>query len=426
MWGLVEVIYSPKEKLQILRKQYKISQTELVGDKISRSHLAMIETGKTKLSKRVAQVLVENFNEILKSRGLEDKVTLDYVIEDTKAQITRKRAYYIEILNKGILNDDLICEIENFIKVSDISSKVVLYSKIGDFYFSVNYLKRAFSYYARTFDEALIINDIKILQNIVLKLSNINCKNKDYVNNIALEKAIKDRLANFTFDKVEEIYNNFIVSFTSVGEYDKAINYLDKLLKDITDKEKLYSLELNKAKLLEKKEIYVSAISIYRGMLLKYKEEDKKLLININLMNAYKLKGDLSKVEIYYKKNIVTLKKNSLECLSPRENGQCFYFEMGLASIYLDKNEKAFQFFKKAIEMNIVCDEENLEKLFTNLLKLATRKDFDFIKNIETLYLDNVLEKKMFRIGYLFMNYYRENDFAIDTDRFLNRIMSII
>ena len=42
-------------------------------------------------------------------------------------------------------------------------------------------MKRAFSYYARTFDEALIINDIKILQNIVLKLSNINCKNKDYV-----------------------------------------------------------------------------------------------------------------------------------------------------------------------------------------------------------------------------------------------------
>lgn len=55
-------------------------------------------------------------------------------------------------------------------------------------------------------------------------------------------------------------------------------------------------------------------------------------------------------------------------------------------------------------------DEENLEKLFTNLLKLAAN-DFEFIKSIETLYLDNVLEKRMFKIGYLFMNYYKEKSF---------------
>ena len=304
LWGLVEVIYSPREKLQLLRKHYKISQIELVGDKVSRSHLAMIETGKTKLSKRVAQVLVENFNEILEKRGVGDIITLDYVIEDTKDQITKKRAYYIEVLNKGILNDDLIYEIENFIKVSDISSKVVLYSKIGDFYFAADQLKRAFSYYARTFDEALIINDTKILENIVLKLSSINYRNKDYVNNLALEKAVKERLANFSFGKREYIYNNFIISFTSLQEYDRAISYLDKLLKETEDKEKLFILELKKAKLLEKKDIYISAISIYRGMLLKYQEEDKKLLINIKLMNAYKLKGEHSKVEIYYKKNM--------------------------------------------------------------------------------------------------------------------------
>ena len=46
------MIYSPREKLQLLRKQYKISQMALVGNSISRSHLAMIETGKTKLSKK--------------------------------------------------------------------------------------------------------------------------------------------------------------------------------------------------------------------------------------------------------------------------------------------------------------------------------------------------------------------------------------
>lgn len=74
------MIYSPREKLQILRKQYKISQGELVGDKISRSHLAMIETGKTKLNKHIAQILVENFNKIIEARGIKEKITLDYII----------------------------------------------------------------------------------------------------------------------------------------------------------------------------------------------------------------------------------------------------------------------------------------------------------------------------------------------------------
>lgn len=259
-----------------------------------------------------------------------------------------------------------------------------------------------------------------------LKLSSINYRNKDYVNNLALEKAVKERLANFSFGKREYIYNNFIISFTSLQEYDRAISYLDKLLKETEDKEKLFILELKKAKLLEKKDIYISAISIYRGMLLKYQEEDKKLLINIKLMNAYKLKGEHSKVEIYYKKNMATLKKENISCQAVIENGQCLYFEMGLTSIYLEKNDKAFKFFKKAIETNVVCDEENLEKLFTNLLKLATKNDFEFIKSIETLYLDNVLEKRMFKIGYLFMNYYKENHFSIDADKFLNRLMSVI
>ena len=76
---------------------------------------------------------------------------------------------------------------------------------------------------------------------------------------------------------------------------------------------------------------------------------NKKLLINIKLMNAYKLKGEHSKVEIYYKKNMATLKKENISCQAVIENGQCLYFEMGLTSIYLEKNDKAFKFFKKAI-----------------------------------------------------------------------------
>lgn len=418
------MIYSPREKLQILRKQYKISQLELVGDKISRSHLAMIETGKTKLSKRVAQALVENFNYILQNKGLTEKITLDYLIEDTNMQIKKKRAHYVEALNKGILNEELIHEIENFIKVSDVESKVVLYTKIGDFYFAANHLKRSFGYFSRTFDEALKLNDIRLLENIILKLTSINCMNKDYINNVTIERAVKDKLEKLNFGKKEQIVNNFVNSFSSLGEYDKAISYTDLLLKEINDKESIYKLELNKANFLEKKEIYVSAISIYRGMLLKYKEENKKIVISIKLMNAYKLKGELVKVESYYKKNIVSLKK-----FSEIEESQCLNFEMALASLYLDKNDRALDFFKKVIEnadpLNICIDKVINETLY-NILKLVKKPDYSLVKKIENIYLSQTMDRNDFKIGYLFLNYYRDNEFIADESKFLGRMCSII
>lgn len=418
------MIYSPREKLQILRKQYKISQLELVGDKISRSHLAMIETGKTKLSKRVAQALVDNFNLILEDKGVKEKITLDYLIEDTNVQIMKKRAYYVEALNKGILNEELIHEIENFIKVSDIESKVVLYTKIGDFYYAAGHLKRAFGYFSRTFDEGLKLNDIKLLENIVLKLTQINCINKDYVNNSTIERAVRDKLDKFNLGKKEQIILNFITSFELLEDFDKAVNYTDTLLKELNEKDKIYELELNKAKLLEKKQIYVNAISIYRGMLLKYKDEKQKLKVSIHLMNAYKLKGEISKVESYYRKNISNIKK-----YSDIESAQCLNFEMGETSLYLDKKEKALEFFKKVIdsvEVYSTCTDTIINETMFNILKLVKKSDYNLVKKIESIYLNQGLDLQNYKIGYLFLNYFRDYEFYSDESKFLGRMCSLI
>lgn len=417
------MIYSPREKLQFLRKQYKISQIELVGTSISRSHLAMIETGKTKLSKKVAQSLVENFNNILKNRGIEENISLDFIIEDTSAQIMKKRAYYIEALNKGMLNEELIQEIEDFIKVSDIESKVVLYAKIGDFYFGAGHLKRAFDYYSRTFDEALILDNTKLLENIIYKLTSINCQNGDFINNIPIERTVKYKLSRMRLLKRQEIINNFIQSFASLEEYDKAISYADTLLKHLTDSESLYNAETKKAKFLERKGLVTNAISIYRGMLLRYKDEDKKFMISINLMISYKLKGEFSKVESYYKKNVIALKKYPLI-----EGLEKVYYEMGEVALYLYRVSKAISYFKKVIdeiESNI-CDLELLTNTIYNILKLVKRDDYDFVKKIEDIYFEQNLDKNMLKIGYLFLNYYRYHNFYIDESKFLTRICSIV
>lgn len=420
------MIYSPREKLQLLRKQYKISQLELVMNNISRSHLAMIETGKTKLSKKVAKSLVENFNYILNNKGITESITLEYLIEDTNMQIAKKKSYYIETLNKGILKEELITEIEDFIKVSDDESKVVLYSKIGDMYFAANHLKKAFGYYSRTFDEALIINESGLLENLVLKLATINCKNNDFAINSILERAVKHRLSEFTAVKKELIINKFIISFSHLDENDKGITYIDMLLKETVIPDKIYQLELMKANFFEKKKVYINAISIYRGMLLKYKDERKKLKISINLMNAYKLKGELVKVESYYKKNLASFKKIDLCEEYPHLEEQCLNYEMGLTSMYLEKPDKAIEFFKKVLEPIAPCANEVLAATLYNILKLANKADFDFIKNIENIYFVHILKKDDYKIGYLFLSYYNNYEFNIAKDKFLNRICSIL
>lgn len=422
------MIYSPREKLQILRKQYKISQGELVGDKISRSHLAMIETGKTKLNKHIAQILVENFNKIIEARGIKEKITLDYIIEDENTQITKKRAHYIEVLNKGILNDDLITEIESFVKEADTSSKVVLYNKIGTSYFKQNVYERAFSFFSRTYDEANKIDDIKILENIIQKLSTINCHCDNHSNNLLLEKNKFDLIKDFSDDKVMEIGFNFINSFEVLEEYEKAIDYCELIIKKLKDKNQIFKLDLKKAELFQKKGMFNNSVSIYRGMLLRYKEDDKKLLITLNLMKLYREKGDFKKVETYYKKSLSQLKKefyyNSNE--NNLLNSQCIFFELGTTSLYLEKFSYAFEFFKKSLEANIISNNENLEEVFFNLLKLAKKTDYVYIKTIESEFFDNVSDKKIIKIGYLFINYYKENEFFKDMERFLNRILAVV
>ncbi len=65
-------------------------------------------------------ILVNNFNEILVERGVEERIDLEFILEDEKTQIDKKRAYYLEDLKKGMLTDELITDIEEFIKVADL------------------------------------------------------------------------------------------------------------------------------------------------------------------------------------------------------------------------------------------------------------------------------------------------------------------
>ncbi len=419
------MIFSPRQKLQMLRKEHKISQLELVKEKISRSHLAMIETGKTKLSRKIAMILVDNFNDILIERGVEDRIDLEFILEDEKTQIDKKRAYYLEDLKKGMLTDELITDIEEFIKVADLKSKVLLYTKIADFYYAAGHFRKANTYYQRSFDDLLVYEDIELVANSILKLLTVKLHFKDYTFNVACGRLLKDRLIDFPKGKQLEVIKLLIKSSMEVGYYNFALNYLELLEKETKDKEDLFVIETDKGSCYEGLGQFSSAVSIYRGMLLKYNQSEKKLLVSIRLMNTYKLQEDFKKVEAYFKKNFALLKKLDISLFEKLEISKISY-HMAQSAYYLKKEDKALDFYMRVI--NTFCESNCTYQLLAMemILKLADKTDLEFIKKMEEIYFKTLTQSKSYKLGYLYLEFYQKNRFENERNRFLDKQLNYL
>ncbi len=94
-------LYSPIEKIVKLRKKYKFTQKDLVGEDLARSTLAMIETKKVNLTENVASIIVKNLNDKLIEKGIETRVDLQDIIENKEEQCKRIVDKLIEDLENG-------------------------------------------------------------------------------------------------------------------------------------------------------------------------------------------------------------------------------------------------------------------------------------------------------------------------------------
>ena len=89
---------SPEEKLLRLRKKYKITQGELVGEDITRVFLGMIEIGKRSLTEKTAKLLCKNFHKIFEERGITDRISLADLMKTKEKQA-------IEFLNEMLKSE---------------------------------------------------------------------------------------------------------------------------------------------------------------------------------------------------------------------------------------------------------------------------------------------------------------------------------
>lgn len=153
----MEKILTPNEKLKLIRKKYGLKQYEITDNKIKRNTISMIETGKNNLTIKTAEILVNKINQLLELKGIEDRVSVEYLTEGTDNQIEKIEKNLLEKLNNNPENENLIEEIDYFLlDKKDSKFKFELYVKIADTYYNKQAYFKSIFYYSKIFEYAVV------------------------------------------------------------------------------------------------------------------------------------------------------------------------------------------------------------------------------------------------------------------------------
>ncbi|WP_321330125.1 helix-turn-helix transcriptional regulator [uncultured Ilyobacter sp.] len=415
-------ILSPVEKLITLRKKYKINQKDLAGDQISRSHLAMIETGKNKFNENTAKILVENFNKIFKERNIPETVKLEELMESKKEQIEKLKIDFLKKLEKEDAIEPIISDIESYASEYDIQTKITLYEKIGNIFFEKENFHRAASFYLRILNDLIIIRDSKALGKVSLSLIRIYLQTENFQAAVDLENLIKSEISSFALPEKTILLFNFGCIFDSLKDYNRALEYFNNVEKYISDSDQFFDVKNHQALSFADLGDYDKAISIYRSLMLKYKETSKKLTISDNLMYISKLENNTEKIKFYLRKckNIIS-KENDLNQfrLFALEQAE---FSIAETAALLNKKNESLNFYFKICEDKTQRNVQLKFKAIRAILNMANKKMISKILKLEILYF-KLLERNLeLSIGYEFINFYLRENLKKEQEEFIKKI----
>ena len=414
-------ILSISQKIASLRKKYKISQSELTMDKISRSYLAMIETEKVKLNKTIANLLAENFNIIFKEKGVDRIITPEYLLETKEEQVYKLAKRLSEKLDEENL-EDIIVEIENYAHEYSGEERVILYKKVGDKLLEKENYKRANIYYLRVVNDILKKGDLDLISEFIVHLLKSSEHLDEYIEILSLEGTISKYAEKFIPELQFEIYNSMARIHVKRGDYDSALEYYKILDEMDLDHDEKFNILHSKAFCYENIEEYAKARSIYRGILVRYEDTYRKFLVSLNLMTLSQKEGETEKVKFYFRKNVKFLKELEQEGY-PLDIEK--YYRMARVSLYLNRKKSSKEYLEKTIEKeisNALVEVEYQYFTINNLLGIYSKKDIEKVKSLEEKYFELMKIKKRFEIAYSFISYYENFGIKNQLSDFLDKI----
>ncbi|MEI6857155.1 tetratricopeptide repeat protein [Psychrilyobacter sp.] len=405
---------SPEEKLIKLRKKYKITQKELVGKEISRVFLGMIEVGKRGFTKKTGKILCENMNNILISRGIEDRINFDYLMESKEEQ---SKKYLVE-LTENIDNTSLInslWDVDQAIFELNMTEKRWWDIKIGDILRDTKDRLEARKYYK----DSLIGNlDIKMVKEQILEIARLNYYLNDFKDTILTVNKLKVQILEDKTDLTLKIMYNYAYAFYKEKDYDNALKEFKDLLRRFKDNELEFNIKNMIGVCYEQIGEFNKGIEYYEK-LKKGRKKEEKIIILGNLLSIAIKRDDKNYLNEIYQK----IKQLFLTTL---ESNDIFNFEL---TLILARGAKALGELKesKKYYLQLFSEEEHLNfknksklEAMSELLRILTKEDYLTVKGLELKYFNLIKKEKNCYVILEFINYYQENNYRIDLNSILN------
>lgn len=398
------------EKLKMLRDKYGLNQDEIVGTDVTRNLISQIENGKAKLTRNTAEIIMTHVKEKLEMRNIPLDVDIEYLMESEDIQARKILDEYIEALNTFIENKDngfigTLNEAEEFmLKWNFIDKKITICELAGDYFYNSNDFSKASVYYENT--KCLMnVNMVTLpLINVLQKLSNSYYFLGKYVEGINVCNYGLDRFPEMSEELKVGFLFNIGLYYNYLKEYDKAMEFIDKLLKtfDKSEGKGFAQILLLKASCLYHLKQYDEALKTYDDLLSITDSEDygNRALYYNNLAEIHMDRGILEQGNECLKKSLELIPSITKDFYWLPQ----VHLETGKRYIQLQEHRKAITYLKQTLSLAkefkyatvIVNSLLELLHIPEDNLDLDIKKEFfDFLSiygEVNNLLLINVLQ----------------------------------
>ena len=388
---------SPEEKLLQIRKNYNITQKELVGDSISRVFLGMIETKKRTLTVKTAKILFNNLKQIVENRGLKLNITVDELMKTQEEQSIE----FLEIMlkRKGEISFNELWYITDSLEKTTPKYR---YDYCYKFY--LKFTKEKKYELAKKFflgflhGRKNLLNIEKYIGDLFFLCEKTNDPEKAV---IIYESLIENKnKRKKDFGEVDMLYVKFLFE---LKKYEEAL----EILKSINYKTKFDS-EIRKIK------IYI------------YMEQDELELAFKECDLFARSKNEIIKCKIFSKAIDICLERDEKEYLKVyydkcRRNFVNYEYNQNLdsfkilsslacASKVLNKKSMAKRYFHEALLLGKILGGEVEKRIYMigELIEILDKNDNILLKSLEIEYVNLLKENKNYKVAIQILDYYKK------------------